>query len=68
MNDLMNPFGQEPSAQNFDKIKYFDCLAGAYPVMVIRRDQKAGNHQLSYLQAGERRAVLCPYLWPGPRL
>ena len=66
MNDLMNPFGQSQGPQSFDKIRISIAVAGAYPLLVIRRDQKAGNHQLPHVQAGKGRSVLRPYLWSGP--
>src|SRR5215813_751860 len=39
-----------------------DCVSGEDSVLVLRRDQKAGDHQLPYLQAGARRSVLRPHL------
>ena len=33
-------------------------IAGHDPVLVVRRSEKAGNHQLPYVQAGARRSVL----------
>ena len=41
---------------------------GENPELVARRSDEAGNHQLPHVQAGTRRAVLRPHLWPGHRL
>src|SRR4051794_23844962 len=35
-----------------------DCVSGKDSVVVLRRDQEAGDHQLPHLQAGARRPVL----------
>ena len=40
----------------------FDREPGKDPVLVLRRDQKAGDHQLPDLQAGARRPVLRAHL------
>ena len=39
-----------------------DRQPGEDPVVVLRRDQEAGDHQLPHLQAGARRPVLRPHL------
>ncbi len=39
-----------------------DCVPGEDSVVVLRRDQEAGDHQLPHLQAGARRPVLRPHL------
>ncbi len=39
-----------------------DCVPGEDSVLVLRRDQEAGDHQLPDLQAGARRPVLRPHL------
>src|SRR5580658_10393525 len=39
-----------------------DRVAGEDSVVVLWRDQEAGDHQLPHLQAGARRAVLCAHL------
>src|SRR5204862_3517693 len=39
-----------------------DCVPGEDSVVVLRRDQEAGDHQLPYLQARARRPVLRPHL------
>ena len=41
-----------------------DGEPGADPVLVVRRDQEARDHQLPHVQAGARRAVLRPHLRP----
>src|SRR5471030_355879 len=41
----------------------FNRVAGEDSVVVLRRDQEAGDHQLPYLQARARRSVLRAHLW-----
>src|SRR2546423_1826118 len=41
----------------------FNRVSGEDSVVVLRRNQKAGDHQLPYLQAGARRSVLRAHLW-----
>ena len=41
---------------------HLDRQPGQDPVVVLRRDQKAGNDQLPHVQAGAGRAVLRPHL------
>src|SRR6476646_10118903 len=41
----------------------FNRVPGEDSVVVIRRNQEAGDHQLPHLQAGARRLVLRAHLW-----
>ena len=59
---INNTFGNPPPAPVFDQIKIFDRIAGADPLLVVRRNQKAGNHQLPHVQARTRRPVLRAHL------
>ena len=55
MNELDEDFRLptifNPAVRPFDQIA-IASFAGAHSVLVFRRDQKAGNHQLPDLQTG----------------
>ena len=51
MNELMKILGQTGQAMTFDQIKIQMAIAGADPLLVVRRNQEAGNHQLPHVQA-----------------
>jgi DNA-directed RNA polymerase subunit beta' len=60
--EIMNLFNPTVApAQVFDQIR-ISIAPGEDPVVVVRRDQEAGDHQLPHLQAGARRPVLRPHL------
>src|SRR5437763_5300211 len=42
---------------------HLDRQPGTHPLLVLRRDQKAGDDQLPDVQAGARRALLRAHLW-----
>ena len=60
--EVMNIFNPAAPPQTFDQIRISHRISGEDPVVVVRRDQEAGDHQLPHLQAGARRAVLRPHL------
>ena len=60
--EVANLFNPQAPAQNFDADPDLDRQPGQDPVLVVRRDQEAGNDQLPDLQAGARRPVLRPHL------
>lgn len=61
--EVMNLFNPQVPAQHFDSIQ-FRSLRRKNPVVVLRRDQEAGNHQLSYVQAGTRWSLLRAHFRP----
>ena len=62
MNELMNIFGQVTGTAELRSDQHLDRQPGAHPLLVLRRDQEAGDDQLPHLQAGARRPVLRPHL------
>ena len=50
--EVMNLFNPQAPAQMFDSDPDFARQPGEDPVLVVRRDQEAGDHQLPYVQAG----------------
>ncbi len=60
--EIMNLFNPTTPAQVFDQIRISIASPEKISVVVLRRDQEAGNHQLPYLQARARRPVLRPHL------
>ena len=62
MNELMNFFGQPKRPPELRSDPHLDRQPGADPLLVLRRDQEAGDHQLPDLQAGAGRPVLRPDL------
>ena len=64
MNELMNVFGQVKEPPELRPDQDLDRQPGAHPLLVLRRDQEAGDDQLPHLQAGARRPVLRPHLRP----
>src|SRR5690606_39733264 len=59
---------EKPGSRRVRCDPYRSGFAGDDPVLVFRRSEKAGNHQLPYLQAGARRSVLRQDLRPGEGL
>src|SRR6476469_2262750 len=67
--------GEDHESRNYESLQSDDTGSGLRPdpdfnrvpgedsVVVLRRDQKAGDHQLSHLQARARRLVLRAHLW-----
>ena len=62
MNDVMQIFGQPQGPQSFRQDPDLDREPRAHPVVVVRRNQEAGDDQLPDLQAGAGRPVLRPDL------
>ena len=62
MNELMNIFGQVTRPAELRPDPHLDRQPGAHPLLVLRRDQEAGDDQLPHLQARARRLVLRPHL------
>ena len=58
MKDLLNLFNQQRPALDFDAIKIALASPGPDPLVVLRRSEEAGDHQLPHLQARARRPVL----------
>src|SRR6185312_9238231 len=66
--------GEDDEPRNYESLQPDDSGSGLRPdpdldrvpredsVLVLRRDQEAGDHQLPYLQARARRPVLRPHL------
>src|SRR3546814_9729477 len=54
-------FRADPEPAELRQDPHLDRQPGAHPLLVLRRDQEAGNHQLPDVQAGTRRAVLCAH-------
>ena len=50
--EIMNFFNPTTPAQVFDQIRISIATPEKILVVVLRRDQEAGDHQLPYLQAG----------------
>ena len=51
MKALLDLFKQVTQKEEFDTIKIGLASPGEDPFVVVRRSEKAGNHQLSYFQA-----------------
>ena len=62
--EIMNIFNPQVQPQTFDQIRISHREPGEDPVLVVRRDQEAGDDQLPHLQAGARRPVLRAHLRP----
>ena len=62
--EVMNFFSPAGAGSGLRPDPDFDREPGEDPVLVVRRDQEAGNDQLPYLQAGARRPVLRAHLRP----
>ena len=61
--EIANIFNPAPTpAQVFDQIRISIAQPGEDPVVVLRRDQEAGDDQLPHVQAGARRPVLRAHL------
>jgi hypothetical protein len=52
MNELTKFTNQIAKPETFDQIQIGIASPGAHPLVVLRRDQEAGNHQLPHVQAG----------------
>ena len=63
-----SPFDRASLIADFDAIRISLASPGKDPVLVARRSDQAGNHQLPHLQAGARRPVLRQDFRPGDRL
>ena len=50
--ELTNPFAPVTPMRTFDEIKISLASPGADPLVVLRRDQEARDHQLPHVQAG----------------
>ena len=50
--EVMNLFNPQVPAQTFDSIRISIASPGEDPLLVVRRDQEAGDHQLPHVQAG----------------
>ena len=59
MKALLDLFKQVTQKEEFDSIKIGFGFARKNTFMVIWRSQEARNHQLSYIQTGTGRIVLC---------
>ena len=64
MKGLLDLFQQFTPDEHFDAIKIGLASPGKDPLVVVRRSQEAGDHQLPDLQAGARRPVLRQDLRP----
>ena len=62
MNEITNLFKTQAPVPTFDQIKISIASPRRHPVVVVRRDQEAGDHQLPHVQAGARRPVLRAHL------
>ncbi len=62
--EVMNFFNPQAPAQVFDSIRISLASPGQDSVLVVRRDQEAGDDQLPHVQARARRPVLRAHLWP----
>ena len=60
--DVINLFSPADPGAGVRPDQDFDRQPGEDPVVVLWRDQEAGDHQLPHLQAGARRPVLRPHL------
>ena len=60
--EVTNPFAPVAAPQAFDQIQIAHRQPGEDPLLVVRRDQEAGDDQLPHLQAGARRPVLRAHL------
>ena len=50
--EIMNLFNPTTPAQVFDQIRISIASPEKISVLVLRRDQEAGDHQLPHVQAG----------------
>ena len=60
--EVMNLFNPRGSAADLRPDPDLDREPGEDPVLVLRRDQEARDHQLPHVQAGARRPVLRAHL------
>ena len=61
-HELIAAFGQTDRYAELRSDQDLDREPRAHPVLVLRRDQEAGDDQLPHLQAGAGRPVLRPHL------
>ena len=50
--EITNPFAPVAPLRTFDEISISLASPGADPLVVLRRDQEARDHQLPHVQAG----------------
>ncbi len=60
--EVINPFAPAAAPLAFDQIQIAIATPGEDPFLVVRRNQEAGDDQLSHLQARARRSVLRAHL------